>query len=486
MKLLSLFLALLLSLSCLTGTGFAAEGTAQTTEAAIPEGTAGTQVPDASEPRNPLPDSTVIHDAGLDATGSLTGPQHLEVEAEAVLLLEMESDTMVYAKNIDVRREPASLTKVMTCLLALERGNLADTVTVSAEAIAEMDPSGSNSGLLAGEVFTLEQLLYCLMIESANDAAPVIAEHIAGSEAAFVQLMNQKARELGCTDTNFANTHGLHDDNHYTTARDLAKIMRAALEYEKFQEIYATARYEIPATNLSEARLLVTTNYLIDTSVTQDYYDDRVIGGKTGFTTPAGRCVMFTAEDNGLAYLCVILGASNIVTDTYTIYGSFRAASQVLDFGFENFLFAEVLSPLSPLAQLPVKDATESVVVTPLESITTMLPQDYDETKLITTYELLSETGLEAPLEAGEKVGVVRQYYGDICVGETDLVTVTAVERLVLAAAVNETVAEISASPWRFVVIVLSVLLGLLLVFLLTVTILRCRNCRRRRRRSRR
>ncbi|MFR0733701.1 MAG: D-alanyl-D-alanine carboxypeptidase family protein [Oscillospiraceae bacterium] len=199
---------------------------------------------------------------------------------------------MVYAKNIDTRREPASLTKVMTCLLALAHGNLTDSITVSQEALDDLDPAGSSSGLMAGEVFTLEQLLYCLMIESANDAAPVIAEYVAGSEPAFVEMMNQKAAELGCTGTHFANTHGLHDEEHYTTARDLAKIMMAALEYEKFQEIYSADRYTLAATNLQEERILVTTNYLIDASITSDYYDERVIGGKTGFTTPAGRCVM--------------------------------------------------------------------------------------------------------------------------------------------------------------------------------------------------
>ena len=128
---------------------------------------------------------------------------------------------------------------------------------------------GSSSGLLAGEVFTLEQLLFCLMIESANDAAPVIAEYISGSEAAFVDLMNQKAQGTGLVQAPiFANTHGMHDDQHYTTARDMAKIMLAALEYDKFQEIYSTSRYVLPATNLHEERIMVTTNYLIGTTIT--------------------------------------------------------------------------------------------------------------------------------------------------------------------------------------------------------------------------
>ena len=133
-------------------------------------------------------------DSGIDAMQALSGPNDLDVDGEAVLLYEMNSGTMVYAKNIDGRREPASLTKVMTCLLALEHGVLTDQVTASAEALADQDPNGSRSGLMVGEVFTLEQLLYCLMIQSANDAAPIIAEHIAGSESAFLDMMNKKAQ----------------------------------------------------------------------------------------------------------------------------------------------------------------------------------------------------------------------------------------------------------------------------------------------------
>lgn len=511
-KLLSIVLALTLTLGALTAPAYATEtaasetaeasGTApaETSEAPETSGVTETQENESTpgETAESVPVSSIPADAtagtdigagaassnaGIDAPKALTDAGALSLDAEAVLLYELSAETMVYAKNIDVQREPASLTKVMTCLLALEHGTLTDEITVSEEALADLDPAGSSSGLLAGEVFTLEQLLFCLMIESANDAAPVIAEYISGSEAAFVDLMNQKAQELGCTGTHFANTHGMHDDQHYTTARDMAKIMLAALEYDKFQEIYSTSRYVLPATNLHEERIMVTTNYLIGTTITSDYYDERVIGGKTGFTTPAGRCIACVAQDNGLEYLCVVLGASTISTDTYTTYGNFVAASEALDFGFDNFQPTEVLSPLAPIAQLPVAQATESVVVTPAESVTTLLPVDYDPSLLTTSYTLLSDSGLTAPLAAGEKVGVVEKYYGSVCVGQTDLVTVTGVERQVVAAAVNEVTEKISASPWRFVIIILAVLLAALLALLLYSAYIRHRNRKRRQRR---
>ncbi len=488
-KFLSFALAVILVLSTLSPVfATSADGTDTTTAPQIADTTAASSATEsatvpATEGSAVVGGSSADSNSGIDAPRALTDESTLDLDAAAVLLYEMSSGTMVYAKNIDGRREPASLTKVMTCLLALERGTLTDVITVSEKALANMDPDGSSSGLVVGEQLTLEQLLYCLMVESANDAAAVIAEYIAGSDEAFVDLMNQKAKELGCTGTSFANTHGLHADNHYTTARDLAKILMEALTYDKFQEIYATDRYVLPATNLHEERILVTTNFLIGTAITWDYYDERVIGGKTGFTTPAGRCVMVTAEEDGLEYLCVVLGAENVTTDDGTVYGSFVTAGKALDFGFDKFTFAEVLSPLAPVAQLPVADATESVVVTPAQAVTTMLPAEYDEAKLSTRYELSSPEGLTAPLKANETVGVVRKYYGDICVGETDLVTVTAVERRVVASAVSETLDDISNSPWRFVMIVLGILLALLVALFLWSFYVRCRNRRRRRNR---
>ncbi len=491
-KCLSFVLAVILVLSTFSpvfATSAATDGTdattaPETTETSEP--TASTQAPPVTEAPATVGGSSTDSNSGIDAPRSLTDESALDLDAAAVLLYEMGSGTMVYAKNIDGRREPASLTKVMTCLLALEHGTLSDVITVSESALANMDPDGSASGLQVGEQLTLEQLLYCLMVESANDAAGVIAEYVAGNDAAFVDLMNQKAAELGCTGTSFSNTHGLHADDHYTTARDLAKILMAALAYDKFQEIYATDRYVLPATNLHEERILVTTNYLIGTAVTWDYYDERVVGGKTGFTTPAGRCVMLTAKEDGLQYLCVVLGAENVSTDDGTVYGSFVTATKALDFGFDNFTVAEVLSPLAPVAQLPVKDATESVVVTPGEAITTMLPADYDESMLSTRYELSSPEGLAAPLQANETVGVVRKYYGDVCVGETKLVTVTGVEKRVVASAVSETLSDISHSPWRFVMIVLGVILALLAALFLWSIYVRNRNRRRRRNRRNR
>lgn len=442
---------------------------------------------DKSKPVQQSGSGVDVH--GTDAVQAMAGPSDYSADAKAALLLELNSDTMVYAQNPDERLYPASLTKLMTFLVAIENGNINDRITVSETALKGLDPAGSSAGLEAGEIFSLHDLLYCLMLASANDACPVIAEYVAGSEAAFVEMMNQRAAELGCTGTHFVNTHGLHDDNHYTTARDVAKIFRAVLNFDLFCEIYSTDIYTVPATNKHEARTLSTTNYLIGTSATHDYYDNRVIGGKTGFTTPAGRCVACTAEENGLFYLCIILGAKNVENEEGTVvqFGSFIEASKLLDFGFDQFQFARVLSPLAPVAQYPVKMAMSSVVVTPDVEVSALLPKDYDAALLRSECVLDSTDGLEAPLEAGEKVGVIRQYYDSLCIGQANLITVTAIARQAVAAQTAQAVNSISSSPWKIPLLIFT---GLLVLFLLlalrSALVRRARKKRRAQKRGRR
>ena len=184
------------------------------------------------------------------------------VQARAAALVELNSDTLVYGMNLDEKVYPASLTKIMTCMLALEHGNLDDIVTVSHEALQDLNAAGSSAGLLEGEQLSLRELLYCVMISSANEACNVVAEYIAGDIPSFVALMNAQAAALGMTGTHFANAHGLHDENHYTTVRDLVTLARWAWQSEQFQEFSTQTSHTVPATNKSEERVLHTTNYL--------------------------------------------------------------------------------------------------------------------------------------------------------------------------------------------------------------------------------
>lgn len=405
----------------------------------------------ASEPDTPsdaaaddaesTPDSE--SESGTDETGESESDAESEapeeanagtfsVDAGAALLLEMNSGSIAYEKNIDDKIFPASLTKIMTCMLVLENGNLDDMVTVSESALAGLDPDGSAIGLEVGETLRLEDLLYCIMLPSANDGCTVVAEHIGGTIDGFVDMMNEKAAALGCTGTHFANPDGLHDDEHYTTVRDLSIITQAALEDERFVKISSTSIYELPATNLSDARTLYTTNYLTSNAINPNYYYEQASGIKTGYTSQAGRCLISTAKSEQFYYLSIVVGCETTY-DEYgdPVYQNFVQSKKLLEHGLNDFTFVTVLSDLAPIAQVPVTHAkASSTVIAPNTQIIALLPTDYDPEQVVTTYKLTGgETSLQAPLEAGEVVGTVTASYQGQELGSADVVTITAIDR---------------------------------------------------------
>lgn len=403
-------------------------------------------------------------------------------EAKAALLIELNSNTVLYAQNADDRLYPASLTKIMTCLIALERGNLDDVVTVSSNAFFDLDVAGSNVGLQTGEQLTLRELLYCALVASANEACNVIAEYIAGDVAAFVELMNEEAAALGCKDTHFANAHGLHEPEHYTTARDLAIIARVAWQNETFREIANTTVYTVPPTNLSDERVLATTNYLISTATTDAYYYSKASGVKTGYTSYAGRCLISTADNGKLSLLSVVLGAETTEDENgRAVLGSFVETKKLFEYGFDNFVYTKVLSVNAPLAQVPValSAGADSVVIKPAEDIYAMLPREYEDSQLSINYSLDAAGGLEAPLAAEQRVGRVSVTFNGKEIGSTSVVTLTAVERSELQYTVKETKSFFARYWWVF--------LGLLilLVLLVVLRIWHVRRMRAARRRQR-
>ncbi|MBQ8861613.1 MAG: D-alanyl-D-alanine carboxypeptidase, partial [Clostridia bacterium] len=221
----------------------------------------------------------------------------LSVSAQSAVLIEAESGKIIYEKDAHTRRGMASTTKIMTALCAIESLPLDTVVTVPQEAAGV---EGSSVYLKAGEKLTLENLLYALMLQSANDAAAAVAIATAGSIEGFAELMNAKAAELGLRDTHFENPHGLDGAEHYTTAYELAKIAAHALENEDFARIVSTVKHTVPATESSPARTLVNHNRLLRT------YDD-IVGVKTGFTKKCGRTLVSAAEREGVRLICVTL-----------------------------------------------------------------------------------------------------------------------------------------------------------------------------------
>lgn len=412
-------------------------------------------------------------DAGTSAAdiASASAPTHT-VQATSAMLIELSNGQVLLEQNADQQVYPASLTKIMTCMLTLEHGTLTDVVTVSETALQGLDAAGSTAGLQAGEQLTLEELLYCMMLSSANEACNVAAEYVAGSVDAFVDMMNEEAAALGCTNTHFANPHGLHDENHYTTARDLSLIATAALQSEKFREITSTVTHTVPATNLSEERELFTTN-LLETPGTEYYYE-YAAGVKTGFTTPAGRCLISTAQrpDSDLHLLSILCGASELNQN-------FTETEAMFEWGFENFAFATILEA-NPVTEIPVfmSAGSDAAVLAASQEITAVMPKTFDQNLVKLDIQLTYPDGVEAPVRQGQVLGTVTVQYLGTDLGTVDLVAITDTERSEVAAAAASTQNFLSQHFWLLLVA------AVVLLFVLYLIVNNVRRAHARRRRA--
>ena len=257
-------------------------------------------------------------------------PDAPETLSPGVILMEESTGTILYEKNSDEAHYPASITKIMTTLLALENGNLSDMVTFSDDAINNTEGSGIARDY--GEQMTLEQCLYGVMLESANECAYAVAEHVGGTVENFVDMMNAKAKELGCTNTHFANPHGLQDENHYTTAHDMALIAQAAYQNETFRIIIGTKMYTIPPTNKhAEETVLRNHHDMLCTyhNANRKYLYPYCVGGKTGYMATANSTLVTYAEKDGMTLICVVMNTQspNQFIDTVNLF----------DYAFDNF-----------------------------------------------------------------------------------------------------------------------------------------------------
>lgn len=278
----------------------------------------------------------------------------LEVSAKSAVVIESTSKSIVYEKNAEARLPMASTTKIMTGLIAVESGRLNDTVTVDERMIGA---EGSSIYLKVGEKLLLKDLVYALMLASANDAAEAIAVFLCGSIEAFAEKMNERAREISLSDTSFANPHGLDSPDHYTTAKDLAILTVYALENEIFKEIVSTYRYQISKNEISPARYLVNHNKMLCSY-------DGAIGVKTGFTKKSGRCLVSAAEKDGVMIVCVTLSAPDDWNDH----------KRMLDMGFGCFESVKIADAGSLRFELPVAIGVEnSIFVSNKDELTLVL-----------------------------------------------------------------------------------------------------------------
>ena len=293
-------------------------------------------------------------------------------------------------------------------------------------------------------------------------------------------MMNQRAYELGCTNTHFNNPHGLHDESHYTTARDLAIITQAALKSENFRQIVDTAEYVIPASATGEEHKLKTTNMLIYKSTGNSLYYSRATGVKTGYTSAAGRCLIATAEDDGIRFLSVLCGAKTSILDTGDLLmESFPETIKLLDYGFDNFSYVTALSPLYPIDQVTVLNSagSEAVAVAPAKDVRLLLPANYNPDALRTEI-LLDAKEVEAPVSEGQKLGLARVYYGNELIDETDLLAIADVTRSEFSSVASTSTAYIQQNWWKWIVFLI---LGIIAAFLILLVLLQIRRRRLRR-----
>jgi D-alanyl-D-alanine carboxypeptidase (penicillin-binding protein 5/6) len=334
----------------------------------------------------------IIFVSGCTSTYAYTIP---DTYSSACLLMEEITGKILYSKNANSIMYPASTTKIMTAILTLENCNLSDTAVVSHNAVFSIPSGYSTASLVEGEVLTIEQLLNVLLIPSANDAAVVLAEHIAESVEAFSDMMNSKAVELGCLNTHFVNPNGIHNENHYSTAYDLALIGKYAMQFPTFKEISSKTRYTLPITNAysKEDRIFNTTNDLIKpnySSSPTNYYYKYATGGKTGYTDPAGQCIVATATKDNVSLIAV------------TLHGDFtedNLSQRALDckalfeYGFNNFSMVSIAKKGDVASNMKVPNATKdssSLDLLYSDDIYAFVPNGFDTSSVTPNIKLSS------------------------------------------------------------------------------------------------
>ncbi len=352
-----------------------------------------------------------------------------DIEGKYAYAINLDTGTVVYAKNSSVKTSPASTVKLMTAITAYE--NIPDLdVTITASQNAVSKAQGSNMSIKAGESFKASELFYGLLVRGANDAALVLAEHVAGSEKDFVELMNKKAKELGASNTHFENVTGFHTEGSYTTARDMGIIAQYMYYIPTLFDMSNTTRYVVKPTEITkQQRTLINRNMLLSKVISPDYYYASAKGMSLGSTPEGGHCIVSTVTGrNGLSYLCVVLASREENDINYAC----RDMIKLFDFCLKEFSFMSVASVKDVVCEIPVKNAVDvdHVALFPEKDIQVLLPNDMDFTRdLVSEKRLFSETAY-SPVNKGDVFGeIVVRYKNDAAIGTVNLVSNVAVDR---------------------------------------------------------
>lgn len=328
--------------------------------------------------------------------------EELDVEAKASLIVENNSGRILYEDNANKKNYPASVTKILTAIIVLENCELDDTAVVTNSAISNIPSGYVLAPLFVGEEMKIKDLLYALMLKSANDAAYVLAEHVGGSVDGFSDMMNKKAEELGCKNSHFVNPNGIHNENHYTTAYDMYLISKYAMENEDFEKIVSTYQYTLPATNKyrNNDRVMKNTNIFVNPN--SKYYDKNIKGIKTGTTTQAGNCLITDIKKDDFDVITVVLGAE-------TSDSKFSETSKMIKYAFDNFTFSEFRKKDDVITSIKVEKATKET-----ENLNLLISDDIKVINNVKTNldeiepEIVLNDNIVAPISKGTELGMVK------------------------------------------------------------------------------
>lgn len=413
--------------------------------------------------------------AGTVMSSPLEDPK---IEATAAMLINPDTNMVLYEKNADEKRYPASITKVMTALLTLEQvSDLNETVTCTEEDWAEITADSSNADIKVGEQVKVIDLLYALMLPSANEAAYMLARHVGGTSEAFVDMMNTRAAELGCTGTHFSNPCGLHEDDHYSTARDLLKITQAAMQDETFVTIANTAQKTISATNMHAERKLYTTNQLIFSSY-QPWYYAYCKGIKTGHTSQAGNCLVSYAEKGKARLFAIVLGCED-APDSSSVAKSFTETKRLFEWGYENFVSKTLAKRGDEIMRIDVRLSTDTdeLILTAKTDLVASIPRNLAVEDLDTVST--TPASKDAPIKAGEVIGSQTYSKDGVEYGTVELIALNDVELSLVLYYADKLENFFKSTAFKIVLAVLAVFVVLYILLNLFLGSMRRRNQRR-------
>lgn len=363
----------------------------------------------------------------INSMSPLAGSERKLDTALSAFLYETTTDTVVYAYNPDMKVHPGTLAKIVMALIVIENCNMDDVVTVT-EGIQSYVPMGVNKvqseSLKSNEQLKVKDLLYALLLINANDAAVALAHHVSGTTDAFLELMNARVKQMGCANTQFGNVSGLYTAESSSTARDMAIVVKTAIQNENFKEIFGAKSYTIPDTNLVQGRKeFKTQNYMIDDSTLQDFFDDRVTGGFASYYESYGASIVCTAESKNMNYIAVILGATRTFAENGwqpKVYGNFNEMSDLLDYAFSSFKVNRIIYDGMALSSFKVNGGECNVVGEAKVNVDSVVPEKAQMKNIQMNYTAVGG-GLSAPIQKDQLIATLEVVYRNSVLTEVEV-----------------------------------------------------------------